>query len=1010
VLYRFGEFELDAAAYTLTRCGVRLPLQPKVFDLLRCLLERRGRVVTKAELRAAVWAGEHVNDGALPWTVYHARRALGQDRGASSPIETVAGRGYRLIAAVEVVAGTELRSAEEPAPARETTADAAPAAPPLPFVGRGDVMERLEGRLAQALRGEGGICLVMGEAGIGKSRCAEALREVASRRGVRTWLGRSVEGLGAPVFWPWIQVLREAVREQPALREPGEQLLARITALDDDPDGTQARRRAGDRFWVLDAVSRFLLEAAEGAGTCVLLEDLHWADAATLDLLAFLTPQLGRRSLLILGTLRNEAALDDRRRASRLLRGVERIELGHLTHDDVGCYIEEFTRRMPSAPLCRAVHRATAGNPLFLQETVRALIACHGRDGLARLDPSAIGPSRVARDVLRARLSALDDEVLSVLASASVLGESFEIAILARVLGLGADALLEMLERACADDLIRSDGPHRYRFAHELLRSILYEDMPARGRVSTHRRAAEVLSELGHAEPRYSQIAHHFHRSLAAGDCDRVAAAAARAAGAASRMQAFEDAVTYYGWALEAQALSPAPRTRERAELLLGCGSAERLAGRYEDSRRTLSAAIELGRQQGWGDLLLRAARVLRPTHAVGGVPDPLAREALEAVLRVAPDGDPHRVGALSLLACVPPYAHDMRRSAELSGEAEALARRLGDPGWLLEALRARLHSLSGPDHVDAVIAVANEMLSLNERGGWMNGDAHVACVGANLYRGDVAAADAALREVEREARAARLPEAIWLHDRIRNQRRLLDGDFEAARAGCRELASRAKRMGLSYGRLFLNAQRFAIELAVHGPEIARGWSLTPLLAAGDDVQPSYRAAVVALLAQLGEHGEAKRMLEGMLADCEDIPKDIGYVNALAHLSFAVAELSDRERAGTLYRLLAPYALHNTPNSMLLYEGSASHPLARLAALLGDDARAEEHFETALAHDERLGARPQLARVGYDWARFLAERRSAARARTEADRAARLAGDLGMGWLASSARELAERC
>jgi hypothetical protein len=134
--------------------------------------------------------------------------------------------------------------------------------------------------------------------------------------------------------------------------------------------------------------------------------------------------------------------------------------------------------------------------------------------------------------------------------------------------------------------------------------------------------------------------------------------------------------------------------------------------------------------------------------------------------------------------------------------------------------------------------------------------------------------------------------------------------------------------------------------------------------------------------------------LDGFWEREGDIPRDIGYVNALSHLSLAAVQLEDRARAERLYELLSPYAFHNTPNSMLFYEGSAAHALVRLAALLGRDARVEEHFETALAMNERLGARLQLACVGHEYARFLAERGGVARrdrggSRGEARRLAR---------------------
>jgi len=995
--YRFGEFELDGDAYTLTRRGEDLALQRKAFDLVRYLLERSGQLVTKTELLDALWAGEHVNEGAVPWTVHQARRALGQDRSDRGPIETVQGRGYRFVASVERL--------EAPAHTHRQVA-----ATPLPFVGRADAMRQLEARLSRALAGEGGLCVLVGEAGIGKSRCAEELRSRAASQGVLTWTGRSVEGLGAPVFWPWIQVLREAVRERTDLRDAGESLLARMAALDEDTGsgGEQPPNGRGKRFWVLDELSRFLLDAAARVTVTLLLEDLHWADSATLEALTYLTRELARSRLLIVGTMRNETVELNRGRIERLLRGAERVDLAHLTPEDVGVYIGQVTRRTPSPSLCGAVYRASAGNPLFLQETIRTLQAEHG-DRLASLEPAAVAPSSLARDVLRSRLSALDAAALSVLTSASVLGESFEVAILQRLRDQPLDFILEALERAAGGLLISGDGPHRWRFAHALLRSILYEDMPGSERVATHRRAAELLSELALRSRRYSEIAHHFYRSLPAGDYGRVTAAARRAAEAAGQVHAFEDAATYYEWALEAQALDPKTKARDRADLLFAYGSVERLSGRYEKSRRTLATVIELARQHGYSDLLLRAARVMRTTHAVGAVPDRLVRSALEDVLRISGERtDPERISALSLLACVPPYANDMARSLELSGEAVDLARKLGDPGPLREALCARLYSLSGPDHIDARLAAADELLAQHGQGEWTRFEAYVARIGATLYRGDVGSADAALREVDLLVREARLPEGIWFHDRIRNQRRILEGDFAVAKAGYKELIARGKRMGLSYEALFTTAQRNAIASFENGLEEARDWNLGLLFALGPDgVTSEFRAGLVALAAELGREREARSMLDAMAArDFENLPKDLGYLCALTHLARAAALLDDRARCERLYGLLAPYAELNTPNTMLFYEGSASHPLALCAATVGWQDRVRPHFEAAVAMNEQMGALPLLARTKFDFAGWLATTGDRA-FREVAHDAESLAASLHMGWLAERARELA---
>ena len=282
-----------------------------------------------------------------------------------------------------------------------------------------------------------------------------------------------------------------------------------------------------------------------------------------------------------------------------------------------------------------------------------------------------------------------------------------------------------------------------------------------------------------------------------------------------------------------------------------------------------------------------------------------------------------------------------------------------------------------------------------------------MARIGAFLHRGNVESADAALRELERAAREARLPEAIWFHDRIRNQRRIIDGEFDAAKTACKEMERRGERIGLGYRSIFMDTQLQTIRLYQRGPNVARGWNLA-LLFAMDGVQLSYRAGLVALAAEIGQTREATRMLDAMAArDFEDLPRDIGYLNALSHLSRAAATLRDRPSAERLYELLAPYADCNTPNSMLFYEGSASHALALLAALLGWDERAEEHFEAAVAANEPLGARPAFARASCDYAHWLVRHRGPARARGPALRAATVAEELGMDWLVARAHEVA---
>ena len=157
VRYRFGEFELDLNVYALTRAGRPLRMRRKTFDVLRFLIEHRGRVVTKEELLDAVWADSQVAEGAVPWTVLHARRVLGQSGADKKPIETVHGRGYRFVAEVEVLSSA--RASERP------TARGLPSQAPAaesPFVGRQQAMALLLKQLAQARTGRGSLAALVG--------------------------------------------------------------------------------------------------------------------------------------------------------------------------------------------------------------------------------------------------------------------------------------------------------------------------------------------------------------------------------------------------------------------------------------------------------------------------------------------------------------------------------------------------------------------------------------------------------------------------------------------------------------------------------------------------------------------------------------------------------------------------------------------------------------------------------------------------------------------------------
>ncbi len=1021
--YQFAGFELDPEAYKLVRGDRELHLQPLVFDVLRYLVEHRERIVSKEELLEALWPDGTGNDAAVTWSISHARRALEQTRWQKSPIETMHGRGYRFVADVVLV---ETNSSAPPAlyaPAARAPAGV-PFEPRLPFVGRSEVMDRLHAQLIAAEQAAGNLTVLVGEAGMGKTRCASTLAAAAERRGFLVLSASSVEGVGAPVFRPWQQILRGLMQAHLDLRQPAGQLLAQLSAAG---SGAGAGRTgawparpmqsigAGNRVRLFDAVAQLLLEAAKLIPLLLLFDDLHWADAGTIELLSFAAPELAVGRLMVLATQREQGSdYNGRALANLALRG-RHVSLPYLTRADVSRYIAEFTGRgEPPTEVSSAVLNATAGNPLFVQETVRSLVADNRADALQKLSPSAIRPSKLARDVLRNPLGTLTPQELALLSTASVLGESFELTLLMQVAELEIEPLLDRLEAARQRGFVIAEAPNRYRFRHALVRTILYDDVRAAERVAVHRRAAKLLSKAADAEQRRSEIAIHYYKSLPAGDPREVTRATLRAAGSAEHVSAFEDAAMFYQWALEAQALEAAVDPRERADVLVRCGRAQRLAGREDDARRTLEAAIELASRHDYGDLLVKAVGVLKPTHQLSMIPDPLVRAALEQALQAAPLGPhPQRIHALSKLACLPPTAFELEQSKQTSALALSLARQRSvqlfgsGRATLLEALRARLYSLSGPDDIDPLLAVCEEIAAIDRPRTDISWRAHIARFGALLQRGDLGAANAALDAAGHLGHELHMPEAVWHYQLQLVQNVLVQGRFDDARSGCRALRATGARIGLSYANGMINAVRGALEWEQRGAAVLRehvdSWDAEPKTQAVHSV----RSYSVRLALEAGALESARRSWNRLShADFADVPKESSYLLTLCNASLAAIMLADRPRAERLYELLSPYPEHNTPDMIYLSHGSVSRYLALLAEATGRHEQAAQHFETALAMNARLEYVPQLARTHFEYARWLRHREPDL-SRSHARRAAELAEQVGMQWLQAAATPLA---
>jgi predicted ATPase len=368
------------------------------------------------------------------------------------------------------------------------------------------------------------------------------------------------------------------------------------------------------RFYLFDAITGFLTKAAETKPLLLTLDDLHWADKASLLLLQFVARELHRAPILVLGTYREAEA----RQAAEVMdalavvgRDAHHAPLRGLNEAEIGQVIEAIAGQPASAALTRTVRQATEGNPFFVDELAR-LLAAEGRiGGPETLTAGAYRVPQGVREAIRRRLKPCSEECRRVLSVACVVGRDFDLPILQQVCDLPVERLLLLLgEVLAAGMVVEISAPlGRFSFSHALVRETLYDDLGTAERARLHRRVGEILEGLygANPEPHLAELAHHFLRAGPAGDPTRAIDYSIRAARRASSLLAHDEAAVNYERALELLELDAASEGR-RAEVLLSLGEALNCAGDAAGARRSFQRAAELSRCLGDPDRLARAA------------------------------------------------------------------------------------------------------------------------------------------------------------------------------------------------------------------------------------------------------------------------------------------------------------------------------------------------------------------------------------------------------------------
>ncbi|MFE2290840.1 ATP-binding protein [Streptomyces sp. NPDC059452] len=596
----------------------------------------------------------------------------------------------------------------------------------------------LRSEIVRATDSHGGLVLVTGEAGIGKTTLVTDAAHEARRRGALVVGGSCWDSDSTPGYWPWVQVLRGLRRSASAAEWAAAQEASdgRLGILLGDPgsggagsgpegaDGTDAGPGAdgAEAFGLYDAVTTALVTVSQGRPLVVVLDDLHSADPASLRLLEFAAQHAWFERLLLIGTYRDVEVEATGHPLQQLIlplvsRASATLTLTGLDRDQVGALMAVTTGREPAPHLVDEVHRRTGGNPFFVEQTARLW---HSGSPVSTIPPGV-------REAVRQRLSLLPEAVVSLLTTAAVLGREFRRQVLAAVHGSPVPQVERLLESAIVARVVVPRPSGSYAFAHDLLRETLYASL---GDADTRRRHADAVRALeAHGglddAVRPGSLARHAHLAGAELDRGRRIDLLLAAAEDASGRLADEEAIGHYRRALavasgeegpesagepggasaqgtSAQAVPP-PDHRRTVLICLDLGEQLRYAGETAEGNRLLDRAVNLARELDEPELMARVAITLYRQRVLGDG-GPFAVTFLGEVHRRVTGKD----GQDSLSAD--------RLAQELAIHIMALARSGSDDEALAFALWARHDSVWGLGSAVERLGLTDEMAVIGRR------------------------------------------------------------------------------------------------------------------------------------------------------------------------------------------------------------------------------------------------------------------------------------------------------
>ncbi|HEY5052174.1 MAG TPA: AAA family ATPase [Solirubrobacterales bacterium] len=861
----------------------------------------------------------------------------------------------------------------------------------VPFVGRDEELERLSRLWGEARQGSRRVALVGGEPGVGKTRLLVETAQRVHESGAVVLYGRADEE-ATLTYQPFIEALRHWATSVP-VAELEDHLGANAAALASlVPEITERlsimrapaiKDLARDRLF--EAVAATLTAIAAHRPLLLVIDDLHWADPASVLMLRHIARSGGDSALMVLTAYRptepspvlTETLADLGRE-----KLFERIGLDGLDAAAVTEMLTAIRGGEAEPDLAKTVREETGGNPFLVEALVNNMDGRDRRNGPAtrrREQVYAGGVPDLVHEAVAHRIAELGPETARTLEVAATIGREFDAELVIEAGDVAPDEVISSLGAAVSAGLL-AEVPgtlDRYTFSHALYRQAVYAGTHKRQRAVLHGRLADVLERRHGSDPRHvAELARHYAESGPVASAKALEYSVRAGAGALGALS-FEEAVAHYSQALAALNAYGEVDEALRCEVLLALGEAEWRMGDADASRETLGRAFRLAQRSGDAEALGRAAlgfcgfdwerHRAGDTEAINLLRSALAKQGLPEALRAR---------LLARLAAILQAAQRSEEADRLSLEAIDAASAAGDDEAMAAALIGRWHSVSGPESSRARTELTRELQTIARALDSRDLDLQVSTlrVIVSLESGNFAELDVSIADHARLADRMKQPLARIRSRSFQAMRALVDGRFGDAErlvGAILELGASAhpsSAIELSVIELFM--------LYMETGRLAELEEPVRNLASSNEATPGWRIAHAYLLSEIGRVPEARALFEELAEDdFASIPSDSAEPSAFAFLAMTAVALADSARMERLSELLEPYRGRPVViGNAAAYAGTTSHYLGLLAAGLGRRDEAAEQFSDAIKLSQAAGALPWLARSRYELTRVIAAR------------------------------------